>query len=301
MSSVMLKLQLTMFFIMALGWICAKRGIFTKSGREAVTGLFINLMIPASIISAFFESLTPETIVRGLYMVAAYTVCLLLAWLAGKALYRRFPMRQQKILKYATIVSNAQFMGFPVIQAMTGSEGLVLASMAMIPVSVFTWTIALAQFTEINGRQGIRNTLTNPCFCAVVIGVGLVFLPIPLHPGITDALQAVGNCVMPVSMLIIGSILAETDIRSVLDWKLYYFSFIRLIAIPAVLYFLFTAVHLDPLVKNVTVIMAAMPAGTVTAMLAEKYGADARFASSVIFISTLLGIVSLPILAALLL
>ncbi|HIR75987.1 MAG TPA: AEC family transporter, partial [Candidatus Choladousia intestinipullorum] len=58
--------------------------------------------------------------------------------------------------------------------------------------------------------------------------------------------------------------------------------------------------HLDPLVRNVTVIMTAMPAGTVTAMLAEKYGADARFASSAIFISTLLSIVSLPILAAVL-
>ena len=296
----MLQLQITMFLIMAVGFICAKLKMFAKNGREALTGLFINIMIPSSIISAFCQSLTPDTFIKGIWMVAAYTLSLIFCWAIGKVLYRRFSPDKQKILKYATIVSNAQFMGFPVIQAVVGNEGLVLASMAMIPVSAFTWTIALAQFTKIDGRKGLKNILTHPCFCAVIIGVCLALLPIPLHPGITDALEWVGNCVMPISMLIIGSILAESDIRSIFDWKLYYFSFIRLIAIPAILYLFFTAVHLDPLLRNVTVIMTAMPAGTVTAMLAEKYGADARFASSAIFISTLLSIVSLPILAAVL-
>ena len=105
---------------------------------------------------------------------------------------------------------------------------------------------------------------------------------------------------MPIAMLIIGSILAGVKARSILDWKLYYFSAIRLIGIPAVMYLFFTAVKLDPLVRNVLVVMAGTPAGTITAMLAEEHGANAEFASQLILVSTLLSMITLPILYTLL-
>lgn len=301
MSSVMLQLQITMFLIMAVGYICAKKGMFTQTGRKALTSLFVNLMVPASIISAFCHNPSAGTFVRGIWMVAAYTFLLILCWLMGKVLYRGISLDEQRVLKYATMISNAQFMGFAVIQALFGSEGLVLASMAMIPGSAFTWTVGLAQFTDIDGRSGMKSVVTHPCFCAVVIGVGVALFRIPVYSGITDAFEQVGGCVMPVSMLIIGSILAETDRKGLLDWKLYYFSLVRLLLVPLTVYFIFSVVRLDGLVRNVAVLMAAMPAGTVTAMLAEKHGADARFASSVIFSSTLLSIVTLPVLTAVLL
>ena len=98
---------------------------------------------------------------------------------------------------------------------------------------------------------------------------------------------------MPVSMLIIGAILSEVRLRDIFDWQLYYYSFFRLIGIPAVLFAVFTLLNIDPMVRNTTVIMAAMPAGTVTAMLAQKHGADASFASRVIFVSTFLSIFTL--------
>ena len=105
---------------------------------------------------------------------------------------------------------------------------------------------------------------------------------------------------MPVSMLIIGATLSQVKLGDIFEWRLYYYSFIRLAGIPAVLYFAFTLLGLAPEVKNTIVLMAAMPAGTVTAMLAEKHGADASFASRLIFVSTLLSIFTLSIIYRLL-
>lgn len=296
----MFELQLTMFVLLAVGFVCARLGLLTQKGRESMTNVFINIMIPCSIITAFYQSLTPELLVKGIWMVLAYTFNLTFCWFIGKFLYRWAEPDKKGILKYATIISNAQFMGFPIVQAAFGEEGLMLASLAMIPGTVFTWTIALAQFTEIDGKKGVKSVFTHPCFWSVIIGVCLAVFKVPLHHSVADALVRLGNCVMPVSMLIIGSILAGVQLKAIFDWKLYYYSLIRLIVIPATLYLIFTAVHLEPLVKNVVVVMAAMPAGTVTAMLAEKHGANAEFASQLIFVSTLLSIVTLSILAAIL-
>lgn len=299
-DNVMFQLQLTMFLLLGIGFVCARLGMFTAKGRESVVNVFINVMIPCSIITAFYGSLTLEVLVRGIWMILAYTANLTFCWAVGKVLYRGVEKDKQGILKYATIISNAQFMGFPIVQAAIGEEGLMLASLAMIPGTVFTWTIALAQFTKIDGRQGLKNMLTHPCFLSVIIGVMLVLLRIPLHTSILDAMERLGNCVMPISMLIIGSILSDVNLKDILDWRLYYYSAIRLIGIPTALYFGFTALRLDPVVKNVVVIMAAMPAGTVTAMLAEKHGGNAQFASQLIFVSTLLSVVTLSVLSAIL-
>lgn len=297
-GNVMFQLQLTMFLLLAVGFLCAKLNMFTQKGRESMVSIFINVMIPCSIVSAFYKSLTMEILMKGIWMVLAYTFNLTFCWGIGKVLYQGIEQDKRGVLRYATIISNAQFMGFPIVQAAMGEPGLMLASLAMIPGTVFTWTIALAQFTKIDGKQGVKSIFTHPCFWSIIIGVCLAVFRVPLPEFVTDSLERLGGCVMPVSMLIIGSILAGVELKSVFDWKLYYYSMIRLIGIPAALYLIFTLVHLDPLVKNVVVVMAAMPAGTITAMLAEKHGANAEFASQLIFVSTLLSIVTLSVLSS---
>ena len=299
-GNLMFELQLTMFIMLAIGFFCAKRGMFTKEGRECLVSIFINVMIPCSVVSAFYKNMTQDLLGKGGLMVLAFTADLTFCWLIGKVLYIKIRSDEQGILKYATIISNAQFMGFPIIQAIFGQEGLMLASMAMIPSTIFTWTVALAQFTSMDGKKGIKSVLKHPCFLSVVAGILLGALKIPLPSCMVDVLDRMGNCVMPIAMLIIGSILAGVKARSILDWKLYYFSAIRLIGIPAVMYLFFTAVKLDPLVRNVLVVMAGTPAGTITAMLAEEHGANAEFASQLILVSTLLSMITLPVLYTLL-
>ena len=149
----MFELQLTMFLMLAIGFICAKRGMFTKEGRECLVNIFINVMIPCSVISAFYKNMTQDLLGKGGLMVLAFTADLTFSWLIGKILYSKIQPDEQGILKYATIISNAQFMGFPIIQAIFGQEGLMLASMAMIPSTIFTWTVALAQFTSMDGKK----------------------------------------------------------------------------------------------------------------------------------------------------
>ena len=130
-GNLMFELQLTMFIMLAIGFFCAKRGMFTKEGRECLVSIFINVMIPCSVVSAFYKNMTQDLLGKGGLMVLAFTADLTFCWLIGKVLYIKIRSDEQGILKYATIISNAQFMGFPIIQAIFGQEGLMLASMAI--------------------------------------------------------------------------------------------------------------------------------------------------------------------------
>jgi predicted permease len=101
-------------------------------------------------------------------------------------------------------------------------------------------------------------------------------------------------------MLVVGSLLSGVDLKSIIDRDCFYYSFLRLAAIPAVVFGVLLLLKVDKLVTGVAVLSAAMPAATVTPMLAEKYGRDAKFASKMLFVSTALSLVTLPIVGKIL-
>jgi predicted permease len=97
-------------------------------------------------------------------------------------------------------------------------------------------------------------------------------------------------------MLIVGSILHGVKLKEVLTKECFYYSFFRLAVVPALMFLVLTLLKASPLVTGVVVLSSAMPAALTTAMLAEKYGQDAAFASKVVFVSTILSMATLPIL-----
>ncbi len=127
-----------------------------------------------------------------------------------------------------------------------------------------------------------------------------MFLPFELQQFLSSTIHALGACTTALSMMIVGSILSDINIKTVFSKACFYFSFIRLVAIPAVIFIVLKLFRVDPVVTGVSVLSTAMPAAMITAMLAEKYGRDSDFASKLIFVSTLLSLVTLPLIAAVL-
>jgi len=105
----------------------------------------------------------------------------------------------------------------------------------------------------------------------------------------------VSSSTVSLSMIVVGGILAEIDIRTVVSRRTLYFSLIRLIILPGVVLVACKLLGLSPLVASVSVILTAMPAGTTTAILAEKYSCDSGFAVKCVFLSTLLSLLSIPL------
>ena len=158
------------------------------------------------------------------------------------------------------------------------------------------WSGGVACFTNAKGKDVIKKVITHPCIIAVFIGLFIMIGQIQLPSFLKVSVQSLSNCTMALSMIVIGGILAEIKIRDVINRLTLYYSFIRLILIPLLVLFSCAIVNLPPLVTAVATVLAGMPAGSTTAILAEKYDGDSNLAVEIVFLSTALSLLPIPLL-----
>lgn len=289
-----------MFIIIAIGFLITKKGIFSAKARTDVTDIVLYVVLPCNIFSSFSKDVSPE-VLRQCGVVLIVSTCMHLFYtLLTKVLYRKARPERREVMQYATIISNSGFMGLPVIASVFGQTGMLYGSIVLIPLRIFMWTAGLSLFTTTAAKDKIKTVATHPCIWAVILGFIYLLLPFELPEFLAGTISTVGNCTTTLSMLVVGSLLSGVELKSVIDKDCFYYSFLRLAAIPAVVFGVLLLLRVDKLVTGVAVLSAAMPAATVTAMLAEKYGRDAKFASKMLFVSTALSLVTLPIVGKIL-
>ncbi len=296
----MAGLQLTLFFMILLGVYAAKRNILPGSSRKHLSELLIRIILPCNIISSFHLELTQELLSTAGLVLAISFGTQFLYYIYSIVLYHNVDSARQKVLRYATICSNAGFLGLPIVGGVYGAQGILYTSIALIPQRVFMWSAGLSLFTKTNGKDIVRTLATHPCILAVVAGFLLMISPFPMPDFFWSTMDKVGNCTTAVSMLIIGGILAETNLKHMMDGPMIWFSAARLILIPLSVFGILSLFHTPVLITGVLTFLAGMPAGSTTAILAAQYGGDAPFASKAIFVTTLLSLVTLPLLSLLL-
>ena len=126
------------------------------------------------------------------------------------------------VLRYATICSNAGFMGNPVVVGIYGSQGLLYASVYLIPLRIFMWSAGLSCFTVASPKDIVKKLVHHPCIIAVVIGMALMPFPDVVPSFLLQTMQSCSKCVLPVSMIVIGSIFvrAEKYLRASMEEKI---------------------------------------------------------------------------------
>ena len=144
-------------------------------------------------------------------------------------------------------------------------------------------------------RAVLRKTFTHPCILAVVVGMVLMASQLPLPGFLGRTVKSLSNCNMGVSMILIGAIIGSSRMGKLWDKDCFLYCLIRLGLIPAAVLLGCRLCGAESLVTGVSVVLAAMPMGGVTAVLAEKYGGDSAFASKCVAVSTVLSLVTTPL------
>lgn len=297
----MAALQMQLFLLVVSGFVLTKIGTITHTGRKSLSDLLINFVLPCNIICSFQMDMTDEVLASCGAMIAVSLGVQLFYLLVSRFIYRGAPPERLACLRYATVCSNAGFHGIPIIGGIYGAMGTLLTSVLLIPQRVVMWSAGLSLFTHTDGRSVVKKLATHPCIVAVFIGFALMLsgnptLPVPLQ----KALSGASSCNTCLSMLVIGSILASAEHIDLKDRMMWWYTLVRLALIPLAVFAVLSLLPVDPLIRNVMVLASGMPAGSTTAILAARYDGDAPFASCLIFLSTLLSLVTLPLLCLLL-
>lgn len=297
----MISLQLQLFVFVAIGFVLTKLGTITPSGRKSLSDLLINFILPCNIICSFQIDMSAQILSSCAVMLLIACAAQVFYLLVSKVIYPGAPQERLACLRYATVCSNAGFLGLPIIGGVFGAMGTLLTSVALIPQRIVMWSAGLSLFTHTDGRSVLRKLATHPCIIAVFIGFGLMLAGNPTLPGfLQKSLSGASGCTTCMSMLVIGSILAGAENINLRDGMMWWYALVRLVLIPLLVLLALTLLGVDSTVRGAMVLISGMPAGSTTAILAARYDGDAPFASCLVFISTLLSLITLPLLCLLL-
>lgn len=292
----MVNVQSALFLYMLVGYFCRRSGMFDDLTRSKLTDFVVLITLPCMVFESFHMPFSMDTLRQGAMALGIATAMAVLALLLGKVLYLRFDPREKSIMQYGTLVTNSGFAGLPIVSGAYGSEGLLLGSIFIVPTRILMWSAGISLFTKADAKDGIKKVLLNPAIIAVEVGILRMVLQLPLPGFVDSAVDNLGACTSPLAMVLVGSILADVPVRTVFQWKAFYLVAVRQLLLPFLCLAVLTALRVDALTVGVSVVLTGMPIGSTTAILAQKYGADAQFASKCVFVSTLTSLVTVPIL-----
>ena len=290
----MFALQMQIFIFMLLGFLLYKANIIDANKRKILTNLVMYFILPCNIIYSFLIELNEEILTSCFLILMVSLVIQIACELASRFLYPFASKEQYKVLKYATICSNAGFMGSPLVNGIYGLQGLLYASIYLIPQRIIMWSSGISCFSEASKKDVIKKVITHPCIIAVIIGLLIMLTQVTLPSSIENTLGSVSNTTTIFSMIVIGGILAEIDFRTIFSKLSWYYTVLRLLCIPLLVFIVCYILKLPMLVTAVSAVLAGMPAGTTTAILAENYDGDSSLAVKLIFLSTALSLLTIP-------
>lgn len=292
----LLTMQGMMFLMILIGAGLRKIQIVTTEGRRSMTNLVVNLVLPCNILYAFSNA--DASAFRSMLVVVVMAFLIQLVWyLLSKVLWRDMQGNRRGVMRYAFQFSNCGYLGNPVIEGLYGAQGLVYASVFLLPVRLFMWSVGLECFQEEAGsfRKTIRRALTHPCVLATILGVLWMFFPIKLPDFLYNTISGFNQCLTPLTMLVIGFIMAETDLRKMFCKDLFVITALRLLIQPMLVLAVCRLLNLETLVAEVVTVLVSMPVANTTALLASQHDCDYTFASNVVVFTTLVSMITIPI------
>lgn len=294
----MFQLQMMLFLLMAVGVLFRRRNIISESGRKTLSNLTVNLILPCNIIESFLgEWNVSENLLRHCLVALGISLGIQVAALYLSMLFFAPVSRDKKnIFKYGLIVSNSSFIGIPVVGELYGNLGVLYTSFFQIPIRIMMWTAGLSLFTNVDKKESFQKLIKHPCIIAIVIGAFLMIASVPLPSFLGNTIAGLSKCTTPLSMITVGAMFANSKWSDFLDPSILYYCLIRLIVFPAIVFGAVRLLGINLVLGNVAVLLSAMPMAATTAILADKYNYNGETASRSIFVSTLLSIVTLPVI-----
>lgn len=301
---ILLKQMTILFLIMMAGFIARKKGILNENSGKLMSGIVVNIANPAMILSGCINQ---ENTLSGLELLVDFGLAVLLfgvMMLIAEAVVRVFRVQpsDRGMYKVMTVFTNMGFMGFPLISATYGQDALVYASLFLLPFNVLIYTYGIRMICGSAGADGPKENPLKKIFnigiisCIVALFFYCTRIPVPevLESGITY----LSNLTAPLSMLVIGDSLTQIRVKDLItDRRLVLFTLVRLIVIPMIFLLLLKMLPIDEKMLGVCLIVLATPVASMSAMLAQEYGGDTTLASRGIALSTVLSVVTMPLVS----
>lgn len=293
---VVAKQVFILFMLMMVGFVCNKKKILTKEANKHISDLVLLLAVPCVIIQSFQREYS-SSMLKGLLLSLVISAALHLAMiLVAHLLVHDSDNMRERILRFAVVFSNAGFMALPLQSALLGEDGVFYGSAFVVMFNIFAWSYGVVEISGDRSYITAKKMLINPGTVGVTIGLLLFLLPFSLPEMLSQPIRYLASLNTPLPMILVGYYIADTDILQALrDKNCYFCLFLRLIAIPVAAMLLLRLFPVERTMYLACVTAISAPVGATITMFAEKFNRDVSLSVNLVAVSTLLSILTMPI------
>ena len=298
----MITVMATLFVIVIVGYMAGKLGYMGGDFDRKLSSLVLNWTCPALILSSAMTGELPDRrFILPLLAISVVTYVVLtgMAFWLPRFLTKR--KEDEGVVGFAMMFGNVGFMGYPVVASIFGHEAVFYAAVLNVvnTFAVFTvGTVLVTGKTEVEGPRFQKKVLYGSPMLSAYLTMLIVALQIEDIPAfISQPLTMIGNITVPAALLIIGSSMSQLPLKALMgNTTVYVTTVMRLAVVPIAMYFLCMLLGFDPYVVNINTVVIAMPVATYGTILCLKYGRDTSLMAEVTFITTLLSMITIPLL-----
>lgn len=302
--SLLLMNQIIQLFIMIfMGFIIVKAKLLKAEDSKILSVIVLYLIIPCVIINAFQVDYTPQTVKGLLIALAGSVMTQVILLIVVSILGRVFHLNEVEVA--SIYYSNSGNLIVPIVTFILGKEWVLYGCVFMSVQLVFIWT----HCKKIISRESTydwRKIVLNINMISIAIGIVLFLTRIHLPAIINNTLSAIGSMIGPASMIVTGMLFAGMDFKQIFaNKRVYFVSFFRLIIVPVIALFLIKYSQLSKFSSNGNKLMMIVflaiitPSASTVTQMCQVYGNDSQYASAINVVTTLLAIVTMPLMVML--
>ena len=289
-----------LYIIVAVGYICDKLSIYTEETARKTVNFLLYFVASCTLVNSFIKiEATPETIGKFFTAFAVSAATHTIAILLNMLTFRNKSDEKNPVYKFACIYGNVAFMALPLAQAVLGDEGVLYCAGGAVVFNLFTFTHGVKLMGKQGTKLSVKKLLINPGVIAVVIGLPIFLSGLELPYIVTRPVEMLADLNTPGAMLVFGTYLSRTDLKTMLfDKKIYGVALMKLIVLPLICMGVYYLFGLSGTLLTAVIITASVPSANNTFMFASVYGRDTATASKTVALVSFLSILTMPIIIA---
>ncbi len=298
-----IEVMVVLMLIVLVGYVAGRLGYIDDAFSKKFSGLIVDITCPALILSSTMgEQMPDRRLIVPLLIVGFITYVLLtaVAFFLPRHLTRQQDLHG--VMGFALMFGNVGFIGYPIVSSIFGTEAVFYAALLNVPNTLFVFVVGSILVQGGGGKVRFSpKILVSTPMLAAYLAILIVALGIDNVPTvISRPLTSIGAITVPGALLIIGFSMSKLRLGEMMgSGTVYLTAFFRLIAIPATFFFLFRLLGFSPLVVDINTVIIGMPVAAYGTIFCLRYGVDAKWMTEVTFITTLLAIITVPIMSML--
>ena len=301
---VLIEKMALLVMLLALGYLCARLKLvgpeFNKGLSKLVINVFLAGMILSSVINKKLEMTGGDVAFGLLMMTLSMLICVGIGWLSPTLL--RIKDGDKGMYRILAAFMNNGFVGFPLVAAVYGENAVFFASLSNIPFNLLLYTagVMLLQKGDKNTKFSIKSVINVPIVATLIAFVIFIF-EIPMPKLVDDVADTLSAATVPLSMMCVGLSLGSVSLKEALmQPRLYGISLVRLLICPLAVWLVLRIFITNPVILGTIVLLSACPSAIICTILGIQYGRDGVESSEAIFISTMLSMITIPLLISVL-